>query len=293
MNVEKISGFLKTVKSRTIRLAKLTFKKMLEPYFEGAAAELAFFFLLSIVPTLILLAQLLGVFSLSMDVLQEVIKVYVSEEIFKAIAPFFSYKSSGAISIVFVVLALWAASKVQFSLMRITNYAYTGKTTGEKGYIRERIRAIKTIAILLPTLVFALVILVYGESIADVILSYINDFLGMDVSIGKVWYFIRWPVAMGLYFFMVTWIYYELPAVKPPFKSILPGSIFASVGMLLATWIYSYYTQVFANYDLLYGSLASIVALLFWFYILGYVLITGVQINSVWEDSRLLTAPEA
>jgi uncharacterized BrkB/YihY/UPF0761 family membrane protein len=37
---------------------------------------------------------------------------------------------------------------------------------------------------------------------------------------------------------------------------------------------------------LLYGSLAAVVALLVWFYILGYILVVGIQVNAVWEESK-------
>ena len=42
-----------------------------DPYYQGVAAQLAFFLFLSILPTIILFSQLMGLFSLSLDSLQE------------------------------------------------------------------------------------------------------------------------------------------------------------------------------------------------------------------------------
>lgn len=260
-------------------------KRMSEPYYQGVAAELAFFFLMSLVPAAIILGELLGVFSLSIGVINDLLGQYVSPEIESTLSNLLVYKQSGTISAVFIILALWAASKAQFSMMRITNYSFTGNASG-KGFIRERLRAIKTVLITIFTLAFSLLILVYGEIIVDIIGAYAKSILGLPFTFDSIWFILRWPVAMGLYFLMISYNYYVLPSEKVSFKTILPGSILASAGVLLATWVYSYYTSVFANYDLLYGSLAAIVSLLFWFYILGYVLVIGIQVNVVWSQMK-------
>ena len=151
--------------------------------------------------------------------------------------------------------------------------------------IRERIRAVKTILITLFTIVFSLLILVYGEIIVNLVTAYLNDFLNYKFTFDNMWYYLRWPIAMAIYFVMVCYNYYVLPSEKQPIKSILPGSVAASAGMLLATWIYSYYTAAFASFDLLYGGLAAIVGLLFWFYIMGYIIVIGIQVNVVWKQT--------
>ncbi len=269
-----------------LHMGLMVIKRMSEPYFQGVAAELAFFFLLSLVPTTLLLGQLLGVFSISLTVVRGLLEQYVTTEMYEALTPYLAFSSSGAVSIVFLAFALWAASKAQYSMMRIANYSFTGHPTGGRGYIKERLRAVKTIVITLFTLVFSLIILVYGELIIRLVTTYLNTILHMPFTLDRVWFLLRWPVAWALFLLMISYNYYVLPSEKIPFRKILPGSIVASIGMLLSTSIYSYYATVFANFDLLYGSLAAIVALLFWFYILGYILVIGIQVNVVWDQTN-------
>ena len=71
-------------------------------------------------------------------------------------------------------------------------------------------------------------------------------------------------------------------------SGVVPGSIFASVGMMAVTGFYSAYSSASANYDLLYGSFSNFVALMFWFYLLAWVQFLGVILNKVWWESRLL-----
>lgn len=298
----------------------LTFKKILDPFYAGAAAEVAYFLLLSLVPTSILLAQLLNLFTISMDIIKKLLAQYLPQNVLDVILPLLNYKPSNTFSVFLFILALWAGSRALFSLMRISNHAYKSYKISRNvlfGYIRERARALFTIVIILVTLIFALYILIFGEVIVKIIFSYVNDFLGGSYSFSKVWYTIRWVVAFILYLFTVLAIYYILPnktteitrmIVKGFWKTvknlisawwetrkqtidmILPGSIFAALGMLLATWLYSIYMKYIYsmsnNFNIMYGGLSSIVMLLVWFYVIAFVLIMGIQINASWLENK-------
>ena len=65
-------------------------------------------------------------------------------------------------------------------------------------------------------------------------------------------------------------------------KRALPGSFFTAVGMIITTWVYMIFVSSasFENFNILYGSLSSVVALLIWFYIIAYIVITGVLVNA-------------
>ncbi|HKM28801.1 MAG TPA: YihY/virulence factor BrkB family protein [Anaerovoracaceae bacterium] len=270
------------MKKRVPRMILLAIKQFQDPYYQGFAAQIAFYFLLSLVPIIIVLSQLVGIFEVSLDFLEDMIDNYVSSDVTSILKDLLNYKPVGATNVFFIILALWAASRAQFSMARITNYTISdGKTTG-KGYFKERIRAVGTIIITLFTIAFSLIILVYGETIVDIVFGKIVEGSVVD----KLWQFLRWPIAMLLYFLMISYNYYVLPSERVPFKRILPGSTFASVGMLLVTMLYSNYTSYIANYDLIYGSLATIVALLFWFYFLAWVWCLGVVFNKVWSETK-------
>lgn len=259
--------------------------RMRKPYYQGVAAELAFFFLLSMVPLLIIFGEFLGLFSISMNIIHELITQYVSVEVAESLQDYLDYTPSGTFSLIFIVFALWAASKAQYSMIRIANYTYTGLNTG-RGFIRERIRSIITVIITILLLGFSLAILVYGEPLVGVFGLYVEEILEIPFNYNQFWYALRWPFAIAIYFFAISFINYTLPSKKLPYKKLLPGSILTSAGMLIASWIYSYYASHFSNYDLLYGSLGTVVGLLVWFYILGYVMVVGIVINAAWEETR-------
>ncbi|NLY71735.1 MAG: YihY/virulence factor BrkB family protein [Clostridiales bacterium] len=272
-------------KKRVKDILTNVFVRMQKPYYQGVAAELAFFFLMSMVPLFIILGEFLGVFSVSLEIITDLLEDYISEDVFIDISQYFVHTPSGTVNIFFILFALWSASKAQYSMIRIANYTFTGLNTG-MGFIRERIRAIVSVIITIVLIAFSLVILVYAEPLMMFLGYYVNNVLGAHFSYNQVWYALRWPLGLAIYFFTISFIYYLLPTKKLPYKKMIPGSILTSAGMLISTWIYSYYINRFSNYDLLYGSLATIVGLLIWFYILGFVIVIGIVFNAAIEETR-------
>ncbi|MDR0817106.1 MAG: YihY/virulence factor BrkB family protein [Clostridiales Family XIII bacterium] len=301
------------------RLLLLTVKKFFDPFYAGGAAEVAFFLLLSLVPTTILFARIAGIFTISMDAIRELLSQYIQGEVLGALLPLLDYNPSNAFSVLLILLAMWSGSKALVSLMRMSNYATGNQATSKNpvvDWLRRRGRAIFTTVVILITLIFALYVLVFGEVIVRLVLKYLNDYLGEHYSFSAIWYTLRWIIAFILYLFTVIAVYYMLPnrdiaisrQIVPGFfntvrniittrarnnraiiHSIVPGAIFAAVGMLIATWLYAIYIRFSSagtNFNILYGGMTSVVLLLVWFYVIAFVLIIGIQFNAAWAESR-------
>ena len=271
---------------RPLQVTLLILKHLKDPYYQGFAAQLAFYFILSIVPVMIVLSQILGLFSISLSALDDLINQYVSDDVTEILMDFITYKPTGAVNFALIIVALWSASKVQFSMIRITNYTMTeGQSTGG-GFFRDRLRAMKTVLFTLLTVACALIILVYGEPMVRLFLSAVNMSLSVGYEINKILLVLRWPALFTLFFLMVSYNYYVLPYIKVKFREVLPGSIFASVAMIVITYLYSLYTRYAGHFDIIYGSLASAVALMFWFFFLSWALGLGVLVNKAWSDTK-------
>jgi membrane protein len=77
---------------------------------------------------------------------------------------------------------------------------------------------------------------------------------------------------------------------------LTPGSIFASVGALLATFLFGLYVSKFANYNATYGALGAVVSFLMWLYVAAFVVLLGAELNSELEHQTArdtTTGPEA
>lgn len=271
-------------RERVFKMITLGLKQMQDPYYQGFAAQLSFYFILALVPTILLISQVLTIiFKQNLeDAIGWLMDYFGNSGIAHQIESIVVGNGGGATSLVFIIIAVWAASRVQFSMMRITNYTFSeGQSTG-KGFLRDRLRAFATMGLTILTIIFAIVVLLYG----DVILSAVLKFVGKESDATDIWMVLRWPIAIVLYFLMISFNYYVLPMRRIKFREVIPGSIFASVGLLAVSYLYSKYAFNIAHYNILYGSLATIVALLFWFYFLAWVLFLGILVNKVWIDTK-------
>ncbi len=267
---------------RFFDVGKRAVKIMGNPYYQGFPAQMAFYMLLSLVPMVIVLSQILGLFDISVRYLYYIMDRYVSGDISSTIDSLFNYKPTGANNVVLTVTAAWAASKVMIPMHRLSNYTYTEGEYTSRGLVKEKIKSIIMVIIMVATLVFTLVVLVYGKFIMNATIGAVSDNRVVDI----LWTYLRWPLNILLYFMIVSINYYFMPSKRMKFKEIIPGSVFCSLGMMLATIGFSIYASQIANYDIIYGSLASIVAVMFWLFLLAQILCLGVVFNKAWVDTK-------
>lgn len=259
-----------------------------DPYYQGFAAELAFYIILSIVPMLMLLSQLLGIFGLSLETLQKVMGSYLTEEMTGIIEQVLSFTTSSGSNIIFTLVVLWSASKAQFVLIRMGSYTMSGGEITGGGFIKDRIRALVSIIMVIITIASGLILLVYGETIIKFVLTTLKEIAVLPPIwvVGDLWLILRWPIAFGIYF-LVVWINYALMFHKRiSLKKVAPGALFASIGILLVSFIYGLYTNLIANYDSIYGALASLVALMMWIYFISWCLGGGLIVNRAWMENK-------
>lgn len=256
-----------------------------DPYYQGSAPQVAFFMFLSVVPTVILVSQILNLFGLSIQDVQAWINVSMTGQ--DAMRRIIRYSPTGLKDAFLVILAIWASSRMYFGMMRVTNYTFTDGAFATKGWLPDRVRSIVSMIIILLTLVIALAVMVYLPIWLDYLFKI--DILASNTN--KFILAVRWVVMMCLYFFMISYIYASLPHKKVRYKEILPGTVFSSVGFLIVTLFYNLYAVRNESTTIIYGYTSNMVVLVFWFWLLAWVLIIGIVLNraawAVREENKI------
>ncbi len=96
---------------------------------------------------------------------------------------------------------------------------------------------------------------------------------------------IRWPIVAIMITLGAAFSYYLLPDVEQKFKFITPGSVIGTFVWFLASWGFGTYVSHFGSYNLTYGSIGGVIALLTWFLITAFILLMGGEMNAIVEQA--------
>lgn len=265
-----------------LRFLTLLTKRVLHDDVFGLAAQLAYFFLLSLFPLLIFLATLVSFLPLSQPEILGFVKDFAPTETFLLIETNLNdilEKRNGLLS--FGILAtIWSASNGINAIVKAFNHAYDVKES--RSFLVARGMSILLTFAMIFVIIVALLLPVFGKQIG----MFLFSALGLSEEFLSTWNALRWVVSSLILFTVFVGLYWIAPNKK--FKCIraVPGALFATIGWVLVSLAFSYYVSNFGNYSATYGSIGAIIVLMIWFYISGIVMIIGGEINALYSKMK-------
>jgi membrane protein len=107
------------------------------------------------------------------------------------------------------------------------------------------------------------------------------DKLGLPTVLQEGLALLRWLFLATVVFFVIAMLYKVAPNRKTPkFMWVKTGAIFATVFWLGGSLLFTLYIDNFSNYDKTYGSIAAVIILMLWFFLTGFIVLLGAEINS-------------
>lgn len=264
---------------------RLFIKKCNQDNISAFAAQSAFFVILSIIPFLMVfisMAQYTPVTeSMVMDLVNRVMPSYIAPFLVSIIHEVYT-RSVGIISFT-AVMAVWASAKGVQYLSNGLNVVYDRMET--RNWFRLRFRAILYTLVMLVAIVLSLTLLVFGNSIQKLLLTYIP----LVAHLTQLVLGFRVLIILGvlILFFMI--LYKMLPNRKASLKSQLPGSVLCAIAWYAFSFGVSIYVDYFHGFSM-YGSLTTIALVMLWLYFCMYILLVCAEINNIyeqhWKDKR-------
>ena len=92
-------------------------------------------------------------------------------------------------------------------------------------------------------------------------------------------------IALAITFGVLLLLYRLVPRTKLGFRDLAVGALVAAVASEAIRIGFSYYLTTVARYDLLYGALGSVFALLLVVYLQAIVLLFGAETAQAWAQS--------
>jgi membrane protein len=274
-----------------LRVLGRTFAGTFEHHGFGIAKAAAYSSLLSFFPVLTSAGAIL------VQTKAAFVSQTISEFLFEVVPPGtedlvryqFAVKGQRPILLLVIALALsiWAASGVVRSLMQGFQAAYYI----EQGRPFFRNAALSMLLVVLSSLplLAACALILFGGFIDRLVMQA----LAVDPLLTPVtgsWHLVsrlaRYGVAFGAAVAVTMLLYYFGPQRKQRWNGVWRGGLLATSLWLIATAGFGWYVRNLANYNLLYGSVATSIALLVWMYLMSLIALLGCEFNAEYERAR-------
>lgn len=269
--VEKSKSYLK----KLIKILSLKQLKILPAY-------LSYSFVLAIIPLLTILVFVVGLFGISIDtvisIINDMLPSYASRIVIAAISGKNFDLSVGILNIITFIIA----ANGMYAIVSASNDLYKVE---ESSIVHDRLKSLLILLVIIFAMLFLVIVPVLGDKIITLLGNYkVLD--GVMNNILLIYHAVKWPITFLLIFFNIKYIYKIAPSKKIDKSDTTLGAFITTVGWVSFTAFFSYYLEFFAKYDLIYGSLASIIVLLIWMYILSFILILGIVINTMRYNNK-------
>jgi membrane protein len=172
------------------------------------------------------------------------------------------------------LIALWEVSGAVRAVMGVLNRVYGDVT--ERSWGRRMLVS------------FALALMVGACWLAAIAVVVLGTLLYGDVGplLGALLFLVRWAVAGGLLLLAVAVLLHFAPEGHQPLHWVTFGSVLIMAGWVVMSIGFGVYLRDVADYNSIFGGLATIVVLIAYLYASAVVFLGGVQVDALVRDGR-------
>ena len=242
------------------------------------AAALAYYFVLSLFPALILLSAAVAylpvpdLFNQALALLARFLPADAMGLVRRVLADVVS-PNRGAFLSLGVLGTLWAASGGFAATIEALNIAYDVRD--DRPFWKTRPLAVGLAFLTGTLLLVALSVMVVGPRFGGWLAGRVH-LSGLFVLL---WPYIHWTVAVGFTILAIEALYFLAPNLKQRFRATLPGAVVAVSCWIGLSSLLGIYFRHFGNFNKTYGTLGAAVALMVWLYWTGFAMLVGAELN--------------
>lgn len=269
------------------RLARLASEHHLPAF----AAGLAYGAVFALLPIMLLLVLLLGVFGavgLVERSIEEIDGALPSDVIdllrdqLLIVARTDHDLGSGVL--VSAIVAIWGASGAMRRVMEALNVVH-GVEEG-----RSFVRRIATSVVLALGAIFLFAVAAAVIALGGGVTEHVFEALGIGRDAAPIWDALRWPVLVIMTWLVIAGAYRFAPARRHVGGLLTPGTVLATAAFVVFTIIFSWYVGSVGGLGAAWGSLAGIVLFLLYIQYAGLVVLAGAQLDAFLVAERSGTA---
>ena len=240
------------------------------------AANTGYFIILSVFPALLLILSGLRFTGLSVDTLLEILGMVLPQALMgtaRELVYSVYENASGAVAGLSALTALWSSSRGVYGLLVGLNTIYG--VSEDRGYFYTRAISILYTFAFEVVILLTLVLHVFGGTLASFFQGIPNPAIQKLMNILDL----RFGVLLVLQSLLFTLMFMIFPNRRNGFWESLPGGLFACIGWMLFSNLYSLYVTHFPSYANIYGSVYAIAISMLWLYCCLEIIFFGGALN--------------
>ena len=251
------------------------------------ASAVAYSFFLAVFPAMIFFFTLIP--HIPIDNFQEellnTIRNLLPENVFLAIQDTIEEivrrKRFDLLSVGFLTAILFATGGIA-ALITAFNASYHHIET--RSWLNKQLISLALVIIFCVLLSFAVIIIIFSGSVIDFLVA--RHILENRVFIALLQNG-KWIIILAFTFLSISSLFYLAPARKQKFRFFSPGSTLATIFVIITSVTFSSYINNLGQYNKLYGSIGTLIALLIWLFINSLVLLIGFDLNASIKNARV------
>ena len=244
------------------------------------AAALTYRIFIALVPMIIALFSAISFFGESIQqVLLEFIESVVPTYAWTAVSGVVTdlvTRQNGTLSFFMLVIGVYFTIVCMNGILVALNTAYYDEIK------RNFIKQIGYSFVLMFVYFIVILIVAMLFIISSVMINNVHErLLGGTSSAGYIYiiHAVKWLLIYTTIYMLVSFTYYISPVDKTNYRFFSAGSITCTVLLVILLWVLNVYFSNFTNYNVIYGSLGALFAILLWINWSSVVLLIGYDLN--------------
>jgi membrane protein len=267
-------------------VAVFFFRGLTKGYITSRAGSISYSVFLAIFPFLIFLFNIIPFIPIDnfQQLLLGIIKGFMPSMAFESVRETIIdiiTRPRSSLLILNLALTLYFSTNGVNSLIAAFNNTYHVRET--RSGVRQYFISINIVLINSLLLILAIGLITFGSALLSWILP---DSIQNSVVVVVLLQMLRWLIILGLLFTAISIVYYLGPVNQKSFRFISPGSLLATLLIVVTTLGFNFYVDHFSSYNALYGSLGTLMIVLVWIYINAISLIVGFELNASIRTAR-------
>ena len=249
------------------------------------SAAISYFGLISFFPLVLVLITIVTYFLEAPMAQQQVLKLIEANApaavdlVQGNMAQILRYRNT--IGVLAVVGFFWSASAVFSTIDRALNRVWDVQSL--RPYWRSKLIAILVVIIIGFLVMLSMTTTAVVNFIRYVILPFLASQWGVNLGPWKILVVVIPYISSIILFMTVYWIF---PHTRVTFPEIWPGAFLAGIAWEQAKALFTDYLAIFGTYNLVYGSVGTIIALMVWFYLSALILLMGAEFSAAYSRAR-------